>query len=100
MPQVGGDGLALPQTFRAGSSLTVTVTTSSVTVGQLVTLAGGAASRTITIPAGAGQSPGTVAAGGIEFDPLTAGTATVSATIPGVITTNLGTVVVVVGGAP
>jgi hypothetical protein len=76
------------------------VTTSNVGVGQLVTLAGGAASRTITIGAGASQTAGTVAAGGIEFDPLTAGNTTINATIPGVIPTDGATVVVVVGGAP
>jgi len=100
VPQADGRSVSLAQSVRAGSALTVTVTTSTVGVGQLVTLAGGAASRTITIAAGASQSAGTVAAGGIEFDPLTAGTTTINATIPGVITTDDGTVVVVVGGAP
>jgi hypothetical protein len=100
VPQADGSGVALAQSVRTGSSLTVTVTTTNPGVGQLVTLAGGAASRTITVAAGASQSPGTVATGGIEFDPLIAGTTTINATSPGVITTGDGTVVVVVGGAP
>jgi hypothetical protein len=52
----------------------------------------------VTIAAGASTSPATVAAGGIEFDPLAAGTTTVVATIPDVVSTAAGSVAVTVGG--
>jgi hypothetical protein len=50
----------------------------------VVTQAGGAqATATVVIPAGLNQSPTTVATGGVAFRPLAAGSASVSATIPG-----------------
>ena len=90
--------LTQSQAVAAGSSLVATVTNSAAGVAQLVTAAGGAQSRTVTIPAGSSQSPATVASGGIEFDPLTAGVTTVVATIPGVVTTAAGSVTVTVTG--
>jgi len=87
-----------PQAVAAGSTLVATVTNSAAGVAQLVTSAGGAQSRTVTIAAGASTSPATVAAGGIEFDPLAAGTTTVVATIPDVVSTAAGSVAVTVGG--
>ena len=65
---------------------------------QLVTAAGGAQSRTVTIVPGASISPATVAAGGIEFDPLAGGQTTVVATIPGIAPTDAASVTVTVGG--
>lgn len=76
----------------------VTLTTADVDVAQLVTLAGGAQERTITIAPGQFTSPFTVAGGGIALDPLTEGTTAVTATSPGVITTGAGTVIVQVTG--
>jgi hypothetical protein len=101
VPATDGGSVSTPQGARRGTSLTVTVTSSNAAVGQLVTLAGGDASRTIVIAAGSSQTPSTVAAGGIEFDPLSGGTTRVTATIPGFVTTDGGNVdVVVTGGAP
>jgi hypothetical protein len=65
---------------------------------QLVTNAGGAQSRSVTIEGGQSASPSTVAAGGISFDPLTGGGTTVAATIPGFDTTDAGVVNVTVTG--
>jgi hypothetical protein len=63
-----------------------------------VTLAGGAQSRTVVLPAGQYYTPVSVATGGVEFDPLSGGSTTVSASIPGFITTRAGTVTVQVTG--
>jgi hypothetical protein len=75
------------QNVRAGGSLTVTVTNSNAVAAQLVTQAGGAQSRTVVIAAGVNTSPTTVAIGGIAFDPLQVGDTTVTASIPGFVTT-------------
>ena len=98
LPDASNNFVALAQAARAGTSLTVTITNSDASVAQLVTLAGGAQSRSITVAAGQSSSPSTVGAGGIEFDPLSAGTTTVSASIPGFITTTAGTITVEVTG--
>jgi hypothetical protein len=74
------------QDVRAGADpLTATLTSSHAAVGQLVTLAQSGASVTVQIVPGEDFSPSTVAGGGVAFDPLTAGTTTVSAEIPGYI---------------
>ncbi|HSW31617.1 MAG TPA: Ig-like domain-containing protein [Longimicrobiales bacterium] len=74
----------LSQAIRAGgTAVTATVTSSIPAVGQFSTLVGSTGIATVTIPVGSSSSPGTVAAGGVAFDALTAGTTTVSATIPG-----------------
>jgi len=74
------------QAIRAGgTAVTATVTSSDVAVGQLVTTAQTGGTVTVTIAVGQARSPGTVAAGGMALDPLTAGQTTVSATIPGLI---------------
>jgi len=59
------------------------VTSSSGTVGKLRTAAAYDASVTVDIKAGDHDSASTVATGGIAFDPLAAGTTTVSATAVG-----------------
>ena len=89
---VNNNFVAVSQPVRAGSSLTATLslTHQSGTPSQLVTLAGGAQSRQVSITGGNTTSPLTVAAGGVAFDPLTAGTSTVTATIPGATTTAAG----------
>ena len=74
--QPGGD----PE-LRAGASLTATVTNSNASGRAADDAAGSAQSRTVTIAAGASASPGSVATGGVAFDPLGGGTTTVSVTI-------------------
>jgi hypothetical protein len=72
------------QPLRPGAaSLTVTVSHTNTAVAQLVTTSGTGQSRTVTIAAGQSSSPGSVAAGGVAFDPLGGGTTTVSATATG-----------------
>jgi uncharacterized repeat protein (TIGR01451 family) len=98
LPSATGGYLTQHQIPRAGTSLTVTITNSASGVAQLVTLAGGAQSRTVIVPSGQYYTPTSVASGGIEFDPLSAGTTTVSATIPDFTSTTGGTVTVEVTG--
>jgi hypothetical protein len=105
VPAGGGTHVAFEQAVRAGTVLTATLSNSNSTVAQLLTLAGGAQSRTVQIAAGQSSSPVSIEAGGIGFDPLTAGSTTVLATIPGFLTTGAGTVTVNVaadggGGGP
>jgi hypothetical protein len=71
------------QAVRVGGSYTATVTSSDAAVGQLVTTALTGASVTVDIPEGTSNSATSVAGGGVAFDPLTAGTTTVSAAITG-----------------
>ena len=94
IPNQFGTSLAVVQEVRAGQTLTATVTNTNVAAAQLLTLAGGAQSRSVSIPGGANQSAGTVAAGGIAFDPLAVGSTTVAATIPGFTATAAGSVLV------
>ena len=90
--------LSVEQDVRAGgTALTATIVSSLPTIGALTTTAQpGAGTVTVTIPVGQSRSGATVALGGVAFDPLTAGTTTVSATIPGRIATTNATVVVTV----
>ncbi len=67
-------------------------------VAQLTTLAGSAQTRTVTIAVGSATSPGTVADGGVAFDALLPGTVQVQATIPGFVTTGVGTRSITVTG--
>jgi adhesin/invasin len=78
------------QTRAGGPGLTVTVTSSQPTFGQLVTTAVTGGTVTVAIAAGASATGGTVAAGGVAFDALAAGSTTVSAGIPGFVTTTNG----------
>jgi adhesin/invasin len=83
-----GAALTLLQEIRAGgTAVTATVTSSVPTVGQLVTTSLASGTVTVQIPVGASASGGSVAAGGVALDPLTAGSTTVTATIPGFFTT-------------
>ena len=65
-----------------GSDLVVTFTSSSSAVGELDGPGGttGQAQQTLAIAAGASDTPS--GAGGVQFDPLTAGSTTVTATSP------------------
>ena len=81
--QAGGT-FSQSQVRRAGgSTLTVTFTNSNSTAAELDQQGGlnGAQQQTATIPAGQSQTPNN-APGGVEFDPLAAGTTVVTATIP------------------
>ena len=98
VPNQFGTSLAVVQNVRFGLTLTATVTNSNGTAAQLVTQAGGAQSRSVSIVGGTSASAGTVAAGGIAFDPLAAGSTTVEATIPGFTRTDAGLVTVQVQG--
>jgi hypothetical protein len=82
----GNTSIAQFQPVRAGGAgLTATITSSVPGVGQLVTSAGASGQRTVTIAAQASSSPSNVAAGGVAFEPLTAGTTDVTADIPGLV---------------
>ena len=72
------------QSRRFGAPALIATVTSSTTAGQIVTTAGRGGSGTTQIVQNTNTSPGTVALGGVAFDPFTAGTTVVSATIPGV----------------
>ena len=79
-----GTGYTAEQAIRAGgSAVTASLTTSNPAVGQLVTSVGSGGSATVVIGVGQSRSPGTVATGGVAFDPQTAGTTSVVAAIPG-----------------
>ena len=101
LPASGNASLFTVMEVRAGHSLTATLTSSNPGVGLLQTTQPGspAATRQVTIASGLYYSPFTVATGGVAFDPIGAGTTTVSATIPGVITTDAGVVNVEVASA-
>jgi hypothetical protein len=91
---VGGGGAYLVELnkVRAGSpGLTATVTNSNASAAQLVTTPVTGQVVTVQIAAGSYQSPTTVAAGGVAFDGLAAGTSDVTGTIPGFITTGTAT---------
>ena len=81
----GNTGFSAFQTIRAGSSpLTATITNSNGAVARLVKTADTSTTQeTVTIGPHATTSPGSVAAGGVAFDPLAAGTTTVTGSIPG-----------------
>jgi hypothetical protein len=92
VPNAGLTFLNELQAIRAGGSpITVTVTSSSATVGQLVTSTLTSGSVTVQIGVGGTQSPSSVAAGGVAFDPLTTGSTTVTASHPAFATVTNGT---------
>ncbi|KPJ94447.1 MAG: hypothetical protein AMJ53_05210, partial [Gammaproteobacteria bacterium SG8_11] len=94
LPNSSNTTLSESQRVRAGSSLTATITSSDVAVGVLVTTAATGSPVTVEIPSGGYRSHGTVAAGGVAFDPqTTSGNTTVSSSIPGFIATDAASVV-------
>ena len=93
-----GTALSVTQEVAPGAALVATLTNSVASVAQLVTTAGGAQTRTVLIVPGSSNSPTTLGAGGVAFDPLSAGDTTVTAAIPGTTTTAAGVVHVTVGG--
>ena len=77
--------VAVFQALRTGApTLSVTISHTNPAVAQLVTTAGAGQSRTVTIVAGEFDSPATVAAGGVAFDPIGGGSTTVNASATGV----------------
>lgn len=101
LPTSNGLSLNEPQSRRAGQPpLQVTVTSTNAAAGVLATSTTRAATATTTIAAGENDSPGTVATGGVAFDPVAPGTTTVRAEIPGftrTVTTNDLTITVQAG---
>jgi hypothetical protein len=92
-----GSGFTAEQVIRAGgTALTATVTSSAPGVGLLVTTAQSGGTVTVGVGVGQSRSPTSVLAGGMAFDPLTAGTTDVRATIPGVVSLPNATVTVTV----
>lgn len=90
---VGGQtGLTSVEAARVGGpGLTATVANSRQSIGQLVTLSTTGQSATVAIAPGQSNSPTTISAGGVGFDPLAADTTTVSVVIPGFLSTNFAT---------
>ena len=85
-PNAGNTGLSAEQAIRAGgAAVTATITNSNAPAAQLVTTVTTGQQVTVTIPVGQARSGNTMAAGGVEFDPLGAGFDTVSASIPGFV---------------
>lgn len=92
IPLNGNSGLSTLQARRfGGAPLVATVTNSNAAIADLVTQSLTADQVTVSIPAGSSTSPGSAALGGVEFDAIAPGTTTVSATLPGYITTTAAT---------
>ncbi|MEO5818683.1 MAG: Ig-like domain-containing protein [Gemmatimonadaceae bacterium] len=92
-----GTSVYQEQTIRpGGSAVVVTMTNSNSAVARLTTSSGSGQSRTVSIPVGQSRSPNDVAAGGIAFDPLAAGTTTITAAAPNLVTAAEGTVVMTI----
>jgi len=84
IPDALGNNMSQEQALRFGATTAVaTVTSGTPAVAALVTSLGSGPSASVSIAAGLARSPGTVATGGVEFDPLTVGTTPVSVTLPG-----------------
>ncbi|NWG14601.1 MAG: DUF11 domain-containing protein [Acidobacteria bacterium] len=95
VPYSGNSYLSTEQAVRAGgtavtATLTLINSSNPAGVAQLTSSTGSDQTRTVRIDPGQMRSPNTVAAGGVAFDPLNAGTVTVTASIPGFITTTNG----------
>ncbi len=81
-----GNAYSAEQAIRAGgATVTATLTSTDPAVGRLITSVDTGGTATVTLAAGQSRSPGTVATGGVAFDPLTAGSTTVAASIPGFV---------------
>jgi hypothetical protein len=85
------------QFVRAGGpALTATVSSSDVAIAALVTNAENGSPVVVTIAAGETQSGASVVLGGVELDPLLPGATTISAVIPGFLSTAAASHLVVV----
>ena len=90
IPNSNGSNLGQVQSVRAGgTAVSATLTSSDPAVGELVTSTASGGTVTVTIGPATSAAPAT-------FRPLAAGTTTVTASAPGVITTGEGTVTVTV----
>lgn len=89
LPASGNSSLGELQDIRAGGvAQTATVTNTNGAVAQLVTTGLTHPTQvTVGVAVRRRQSPGTVAGGGVAFDPLVAGTTQVCAMIPGFVAT-------------
>ena len=97
IPNGGQQFMSVEQVIRAGGTgLTATLTSSAPGVGTLITTAQSGATVTVAIAPLQSRSPSTVPTGGVALDPLTAGTTTISGTIPGVIALPTASVLVTV----
>lgn len=97
LPNAGNANLQTIQEVRQGGpTVTATITNSNPAVAELETTAVTGQSVTVQIALGLGNSPTTVAAGGVVFDPLAPGSTQVTGAIPGFITTTAGSVHVTV----
>jgi hypothetical protein len=91
------NGLYAEQGVRAGgTTLTINLSNSAAAVAQLVSLAGAAQASAVLIPAGASRSAATLAAGGVEFDPMGVGSTIVTASGAGIVTLPNGSLTIVV----
>lgn len=88
IPNGDQSALGVAQFVRAGGpALSATVSSSDVTIAALVTNAENGSPVVVTIPAGETQSGASAVLGGVELDPLLPGAVTISAAIPGFIST-------------
>ncbi len=89
VPNATNTSLLTVQSVRiGGGSLTATIVNGDGAVAELVTTAATGQMVTVSITEGQSASPNNVATGGVAFRPVAPGTTTVSATIPGVISTD------------
>lgn len=91
------NGFYAEQTVRAGGTgLSINVSNSAAAIAQLLFSGGAAQTGSVVIGAGASRSAATLTAGGVEFDPITTGTSTVTASGAGIVTLPSGSVAIVV----
>jgi hypothetical protein len=99
LADAGATVLSEFQTIRAGGTArSVTLISSDGSIGELVTTPLTDDTVQVSIPVGGFETEATVAAGGVAFHPVLNGVTTVSATIPGFLTTDAGMVDVQVIG--
>ena len=88
LPGSGNASVNPAQNVRAGGTgFTATIVNSNAVAGQLVTTPVTGQTVTVSITPGNSTSPSSVAAGGVAFDGLNVASTTVSASIPGLIST-------------
>lgn len=86
VPNAAQTGMAINQAIRpGGTALTATVSSGNTTVAELITLTDSVSPVSAQITPGNVQTPTSVAAGGMAFFPLSAGTADVTASVPGLV---------------
>ncbi|HVZ94564.1 MAG TPA: hypothetical protein VG797_08640 [Phycisphaerales bacterium] len=83
IPNAAGTAFQFAQSLAQGPSLAINVSNSNASIAQLVTSSGSSQNATITIAPGNSITPPSLAAGGLFFDPLLAGSTTVTAAVSG-----------------